>query len=225
MNLRPEEISKVIKWELKKYVPVAWDAEVVFNYRIINSYETNKGKKICVYVVGLEKSIIDNYCKLFAKFGVKLKLLDIEGMVLTYIYKFLKKKGHKQVCCLYLDDKRGTLTFMESNEVIYIRNFVIREDVVKEVIQEYTLSTEYLKDHFIDFSMEELVLLGTQGIIYNQSYHNYLKKLHDNLTFIDNNQIIRAEVDLNDNYLFALGLLLREVVKCGYKFAPNILST
>ena len=200
-----------LAWELRKYLSIGWEEEIVFDYYPLGPMEFSLEKLQGYLVVGGRKKYIQSFVDYFTNLGLTIKMVNVEAMVLKYLYGEFKglKKSHD--CCFYLTESRAVLTFFQNEELIYTINFKFNGSLETLKLKFYQ-SLEYLQKYFREVSIDQLILLGTNK-------DGFFKELANALNIkticMDIEEIYgHLEImNLDNNYLMSIALAYKEVNK------------
>ena len=207
-----KEIKQILAWELRKYLSIGWEEEeIVFDYYPLGPMEFSLEKLQGYLVVGGRKKYIQSFVDYFTNLGLTIKMVNVEAMVLKYLYGEFKglKKSHD--CCFYLTVSRAVLTFFQNEELIYTINFKFNGSLETLKLKFYQ-SLEYLQKYFREVSIDQLILLGTNK-------DGFFKELANALNIkticMDIEEIYgHLEImNLDNNYLMSIALAYKEVNK------------
>lgn len=208
-----KEIGPALQWEVTKYIPIPPE-EMIFDYEIIEKVEGPNSKQIRLMVIAARNTYVENYCELVAQAGLKPKVVDVEGMVLKYLYFNLQdKQNDGNSCCIYLDNKICVFSFIVRNNVFFIHNVEWEQESNNRLLTEYQRVNNYLQRQLQMASVQNIFLFGSDG-------------KRDTAEFLTNEIGIPVKVadlqieafslpeeikKVNPGYSFTIGVLLREV--------------
>lgn len=212
-QMSQQELRKALRWEVIKYIPIPPE-ELTFDFEILETIENASGKQLRIMIIAAKEKYIEKFCDFFVDLGLKPKVVDIEGVILYYLYSSLVKKEANTSCCMYLDDKRVVLSFIAKNKLYFIHNFEWdTRGIFEGLVSEYQRVSSYLQRQMQMSIPSDIYLFGPQA---TETLRENLKiELNINVVLMYLNEGLGNEEmkgnHLDPSFTFAAGLVLREV--------------
>ncbi|SMB94742.1 hypothetical protein SAMN00017405_0265 [Desulfonispora thiosulfatigenes DSM 11270] len=209
-SMPTEEIIKTLRWEIIKYIPLNLE-DLIYDYQIVNKDNNQKQEIIQILLVAIKKHIIEQHCDFIANVGLVPYIVDTEGTIFKYIFKYLKSKKEKNACLIFLNNQRGIFSFIVNKKVFFVHNFEIKTEMTKEIVNEYEGVLTFLKNQFNLEDIHRIYLFGNQANDHICDLFEKELKLHISRGELSiDKRIILPNVEESKGLpLFSLGLLLR----------------
>ncbi|KJS88311.1 MAG: hypothetical protein JM58_01350 [Peptococcaceae bacterium BICA1-8] len=210
-NLPQEEIRQALTWEVPKYIPIPSE-ELIFDFEVLNKVSTPSGEQLQIMIIAARKQYIENYCDILVNSGLKPMIVDIEGIVLKYLYSCLENsKDNTNVCCVYLDEHRGVFSFINNNNLFFIHNVEWEQEIIiNRLSSEYQRVNNYLQRQMQMPNVTDIYIFGQVDETLFESLRAELGLNVNCVNMTDNALKINTREE-DPHYTFAIGLNLREV--------------
>ncbi|MFZ5943374.1 MAG: type IV pilus biogenesis protein PilM [Bacillota bacterium] len=208
-----KELSQALQWEVTKYIPIPPE-ELIFDYQVLEKFVDTQGAQQRILIVAARKQLVESYCDILAKAGLRPAVVDVEGEILKKLFQTWGQTcTEPMTCCMFLEQKRGIFCFLKGESLFFVHNFEWEQDINARLASEYQRVVTYLQRQFQLNSPVGIYILGPLA---NQLIETQLQEeLGLNVKYMEFSQeqwkIKTNGEEFDLSYTFAVALHLREV--------------
>ena len=168
--MQPSEITGVIEFEARKYIPFKLE-ELSYTYHTI-TFEENKTKRIRVLFAAIKKEILEAYCNILEQCGLEINLIEPAPISLIRALTLRKQLPPQQkIAITYADEREGRIIIVDDGTPHFVREFSLQPpeesentpDMIKNrLFAEIRNSLSYYSRQYADSDIDGIVTLSVE---------------------------------------------------------------